>query len=133
MPATLYGSNLFLDTMFGQEGEPPAIFYVAATLEPASYLVDGDGLNEPSGGGYSRVQFPNDGEHWHSAADGYLSNLVDIIFPAATAPWGQLRHWALCDAATSGNVLFWGVMTARLIGTSGILRLPTDALMIRLR
>ena len=34
-----------------------------------------------------------------------------ITFPTATADWGTITHIAVMDAATSGNVLFFGAVT----------------------
>jgi len=34
-----------------------------------------------------------------------------ITFPTATADWGTITHIAVMDAATGGNVLFFGAVT----------------------
>ena len=34
-----------------------------------------------------------------------------VTFPSATADWGTVTHVAVMDAATAGNVLFFGAVT----------------------
>jgi hypothetical protein len=133
MPMTMYGANLTLDLLFGRTQSAPATLYVAVMYEEAGYLVEGSELDEPDGGGYARVAMPNDGIHWHETADGLASNGADVVFPTATEAWGQLRFWAICDAATDGNVITWGGMSARLILAGGNLRFPVDTLSIQAR
>lgn len=39
-------------------------------------------------------------------------NSATITFPAAGSNWGTVTHIAIFDAVTSGNMLFWGSVTA---------------------
>ena len=47
-----------------------------------------------------------------AAASGAASNAAAISFPTATASWGTVTHYALFDAASSGNMLRWAALTA---------------------
>ena len=42
-----------------------------------------------------------------------------VTFPTATADWGTITHVAVMDAATSGNVLFFGAVTTSKAIASG--------------
>ena len=75
---------------------------------------------EVSGGAYARQQVAAAG--W-TQAGGQVENAADIEFPLATASWGTVTHVAVMDAATVGNVLYWGALTqSRLIDTNDQLK-----------
>jgi hypothetical protein len=42
---------------------------------------------------------------------GTTSNKATITFPAPTANWGSITHFALYDASTAGNMLFCAALT----------------------
>lgn len=65
--------------------------------------------DELSGNGYARVQVEAD--DWNET-DGVVENDGEIEFPQATDDWGTVTHAAVMDASTSGNVLYWGPLTA---------------------
>jgi hypothetical protein len=75
---------------------------------------DAGGGTEVTGGSYARVSTaPAD---WTAAASGALENSAVITFPAPTANWGTVVAFAIMDASTSGNMLYWGdLTTARTI------------------
>jgi hypothetical protein len=47
-----------------------------------------------------------------SGNTGTTRNSVAVTFPAPSANWGVVSHFAIYDAATTGNLLFWGALTA---------------------
>ena len=117
-----YLENKFLDHIFGcgtRNFTPPSDIYVAlSTADPTD---SGGGLAEPSGGSYARIQ--TDENDWGTAASGALSNAEDILSPVATANWGTITHFALFDAASGGNMLAHGALTAsQAIGIGDRLR-----------
>lgn len=92
---------------------PPATLYLAlltgnAGLEqndPAYYGT------ELSGGGYARLAVGGaTGRTFGAYPDhnGPGVNAQDWDFAPATSDWSEATHFALMDAATAGNVLFWG-------------------------
>ncbi len=106
---TNYLENALLNLVLGGTSwTPPATVYVA--LYTASPGESGTGT-EVSGGNYARVAVPNDTTNWPTTSSGQKSNAVDIVFPMATADWGTVVAWALCDAPTGGNVLIYGDVT----------------------
>lgn len=54
-----------------------------------------------------------------SASGGSASNSGTVTFSAATSNWGTITHVAVMDAATGGNVLFWGAVTTSKTIESG--------------
>jgi len=53
-----------------------------------------------------------------AAAAGSKTNSAPITFAACTAGSSTIIGWALCDAATLGNVLCWGTCTSTVISTT---------------
>ena len=110
-----YLENKVLDHIFGKATYTASTVYVG--LSTADPLEDGSGLAEPSGGSYARVETST--SDWTAASGGLLSNANDITFPEATGSWGTCTHFALFDAATAGNMLYYGALTASKSPTSG--------------
>lgn len=69
---------------------------------------------EVTGGSYARQQVA--AANW-TQTGGAVENTAAIEFPQATAAWGEITHVAIMDAATLGNVLYWGALTTpRTVG-----------------
>jgi hypothetical protein len=101
-----YLENKLLDHVLGRVTyTPPTTVYVALFTTPVSDTGVG---TEVSGGGYARVAVANTTASWTTAANGQKSNAVAITFPKATANWGTVVAWAIFDAATGGNCLYYG-------------------------
>lgn len=110
MPITNYGASLIAQSIFGQALATPATFYVALMTATANSTSTGVSLNEPVGGSYARVAVDNLFSEW--TFDGYnlMYNTNDLSFPTATGYWGRVGYWALCDAATNGEVIAHGTL-----------------------
>jgi len=65
---------------------------------------------ECTGGSYGRVSVAQ-GAGWTSAGNA-TENAADITFPEATGSWGEVVAFALMDAETVGNMLYWGDLSA---------------------
>lgn len=116
-----YLENKLIDWLFrGQAFTPPATMYIA--LLTATTDDDGSPLTEVSGGSYARVAVTGSLANWagtqsagstvaSSGASGTTSNNNAVTFPAPTANWGNITHFAIMDASSSGNVLFYGALT----------------------
>ena len=107
---TLWGAGEILRSFFSRATTPPTDFYLAVIkdIAPTPYI-SGAEIDEPVGGGYERVAIPNDAVNWGS--DGSLhtiSVITDQVFKVATANWGVIRYWAICNAAVDGYVYFCG-------------------------
>jgi hypothetical protein len=100
-------------------GTGPANLYVALfTANPT----DVAGGTEVTGGSYARVQVVSSLANWagtqaaasttaSSGTSGTTSNNAAVTFPAPTANWGVVTGFAVFDAATVGNMLFYSALT----------------------
>jgi len=115
-----YLENKIIDWLLrGQTFTPPATAYVALLTAAPS---DTGGGTEVSGGSYARVSVSSALANWagtqsagsttaSSGTGGTTSNNGSITFPAPTANWGTVTHFAVYDASTAGNLLFWAALT----------------------
>lgn len=97
-------------------GTGPTSFYFALlTAAPA----DAGGGTEVTGGSYARVLVSSSLANYagtqgaasttaSSGSSGTTSNNNAITFAAPSANWGIVTHFAIYDAASAGNQLFWG-------------------------
>lgn len=120
MSASNYLENKLVDHIFrGQPLTPPANIFVGLLTASADDASPG---TEVSGGSYARVSVPGSLAAWagtqsagstvaSSGTSGATSNNGVITFPAPTANWGSVTHFALFDASTGGNLLFYGPLS----------------------
>jgi len=84
------------------------------------------GGTEVSGGAYARQSVT-----FTAPSPDSVSNSADVTFPIATGDWGTIVAYALFDAASAGNMLYYANLTAsREILTSDQLRFPTGQLTV---
>lgn len=106
---TTFGSGAWLSAIHGLTG-PITEYWVALALAEPGVDMDGTilaSLEPPSGSGYTRASIAVNATNF--ASDGqYLTSQVDLDFPFATADWGLPTFYALCDAATGGDIYCWG-------------------------
>jgi hypothetical protein len=67
---------------------------------------------EMTGGSYARASVTNNGVTWSNAAAGSKTNVATITFPTATANWSGITDWAVLDASSAGNMLYYGAFAA---------------------
>jgi hypothetical protein len=102
------------------EGQVRAhIFRTATFTKPTGLTIhlytaapgDAGGGTEVSGGSYASVARDPLDANWTaaSATDGLTDNAAAITYPAPTANWGQVTHFAIKDQAA--NFLFTGALT----------------------
>ena len=107
--------------------KPSAVFLGLSTGD----LTDtGSGSSEISGNGYTRVEVGFDqATVGTGAAASTTQNTSAIDFPSATGNQGTISHWALFDAAASGNMLIHGAFSAsKTIETNDVLRIAAGDL-----
>lgn len=85
----------------------PAGVYVALFTE--SPTETGSLTNELSGDGYAR-QAVTFGAPTQEGGPAQVANTAEVVFPAATDAWPEATHWAVVDAATTGNVLYYALL-----------------------
>ena len=89
--------------------EPAAVYISLHTGSPADA---NDGANEVSTGGGSLYARQASGVWTVSGVATKATNAAEVTFPVAGASWGTVSHIGIYDAATTGNLLFHGALTA---------------------
>ena len=107
--ATDYTENEILDHVLGKgtrDFTSPTALYVGLLTA----VSDGETASwtEVSGTNYARTAVT-----FGAASGGSASNSADVEFPAAgSGGWGTVTHIFIADAATAGNALFYGALSA---------------------
>ena len=83
---------------------------------------DAGGGTEVTGGAYARVAVTRATTTFAAPVDNAgsqrTSNSAAVTFPTPTAAWGTVTHFGIYDAATVGNLLYWGTLgTSRTIAS----------------
>lgn len=99
-----YWENYILDLTTGKS--PSASRYIALLTATPDDADTGSTIVEPSAMNYARIT--TTAASWNSASGGSASNAAILTSNVASGDWGTITHAALCDAATTGNVLAWG-------------------------
>lgn len=93
---------------------PSTVYMALFTVAPT----DSSGGTEVTGGSYARQAMT------FAAASGTPRKCVtsaDITFPTATANWGTVVAWAIMDASTGGNMIFYNTLpSSQIINTDGV-------------
>lgn len=110
--ATDYLENKIIDHVLRATAfaSPATVYLALFTAAPS----DAGGGTEVSGGGYARQAVT-----FVAPTNGATDNSEAVTFPAATANWGTISHWAIFDAASAGNMLIWGAWTTAKAINSG--------------
>ena len=95
---------------------PPANVYLA--LFTAAPSASGGGT-EVSGGSYARKAVSTTSQWNAPGAGGLTDNINAQVFATPTASWGTVTHFGIFDAASAGNLLFHGALTASKVINSG--------------
>lgn len=102
-----YAEKLLLDWMMttGSATRPTAWYVALYTAAPS----DSGGGTEVSGAGYARQSVTFDAA---ATPGGTTSNNNTVSFTASGGDYGTVTHIGIFDAATAGNLLWHGAMTA---------------------
>lgn len=105
-----YLENEILDHVLGggDYTRPGTVYIALYTAAPT----DAGGGTEVTGGSYARVAVTNNATNWPAASSGSKQNGTAFTFPQATANWGTVVAFGILDAASGGNLLYWGDLTA---------------------
>lgn len=117
MIASDYLENAILDHIFGGGNytRPATLYFALFTSAPS----DAGGGTEVSGNAYARVAVTNNSTNFPAATSGSKSNGTSIAFPTATGSWGTVTHYGVFDAASAGNLLVHGALTASKVIENG--------------
>jgi hypothetical protein len=137
-----YLENKIIDWLFrGQTYTPPATLHVGLlTAAPG----ETGGGTEVAGNAYARVAVASSLANWagtqaaasttaSSGTNGTTSNNGAIAFPTPTASWGTVGHFGVYDAATGGNLMFYGALNnAKTINVGDDVRFPISSLSVQI-
>lgn len=135
-----YLENKLVDQLFrGQSAPTTTTLYVGLLTAAPS---DSGGGTEVSGGSYARVAVTSSLANWagtqaaastvaSSGTGGQTSNNAAITFPTPAATWGLVTHFGIYDAASAGNLLFWGALTiSKTINQADTVTFPAASLSV---
>jgi len=125
-----YLATALLNQVFrNQNFTRPSTVYVALyTSNPTA----ADTGTEVSGGSYARQAVTFSAPSIEGGKQ-TIKNTAEIVFPIATADWGTVTHVGIRDAATGGNLLYYGPWeNARTILAGDRPRILQDSLVLTL-
>jgi hypothetical protein len=117
-----------LDHLF-KGGATPALTALS-TVYVALYTVvpsDAAAGTEVTGSSYARVAVPS--ANWTRTAS-QIANNVEIAFPAVTGSAYTVVGWAVMDASTAGNQLYWGDCSSTVMNVGDVPRFAANALTV---
>lgn len=134
--------NKIIDQVFrGQAYSFPATVYVGLFTASPSDVAGG---TEVSGNNYSRVAVTSSLANWagtqgsgttvaSTGNTGTTSNNTQITFTTPSANWGTVVAFGMFDAATGGNLLFYGTLTlAKTVNQGDMVTFPAASLSIQI-
>jgi hypothetical protein len=109
--------NLLNHVLGGPDFSRPATVYVGLfTTLPTE---GGVGGVEASGGGYARIAVTNNATNFPAASGNVKHNGTAISWPAFTQDMPTFVGAGIWDAASGGNLLYWGPFTTPRTVLSG--------------
>ncbi len=125
-----YLANKLLDHVFANSAfAPPATLYVAPATAAVLDSTTGATAPEPDHAYYSRTAVGS----WNAATLGAISNGATLNLPGSVAGLGTITTVMVLDAATAGNLLFYGALTAPVaVGAGNALQFATESLEVRI-
>lgn len=111
-----YLENKLLDHVFNDGTYTAPAAYLALCTTVPTDASTGTTIVEAAYTGYARVLIA--AADVSAAASGSKTNGNAITFAACTASSSTIIGWAICDAATVGNMLMWGTATSTVISTT---------------
>lgn len=137
-----YLENKVIDWFFrAQTFTPPAGLHVGLLTSAPS---DTGGGTEVSGNAYARQNLAPSLTNWagtqgagststSTGTNGTTSNNGIITFPTPTASWGTVTHFAIYDASTGGNLLWYGALQiAKTINQGDTVTFPAASLTVQI-
>lgn len=112
-----YLENVILDHVMsdGAFSEPANVYLALCETVPTDAST-GATLDEPEYTGYARKEIL--ASDLSAASSGSKTNSAAITFADCTSGSDTIIGFAIVDASTNGNVLYWGTVTSKVIDTS---------------
>jgi hypothetical protein len=84
---------------------------------------DAGGGTEVSGGSYARQDSSG---KWAAPSGGSVQNNAEVAFPEATADWGTVVAYAILDAVSAGNFIYWADLTeSKTVNIGAVFKFPS--------
>jgi hypothetical protein len=129
-----YGCQSWLGSLFGVYA-PITDYWLALCSEDPGPAADGvilAALEPPPASNYARQPYGTGDGNW-VVDGGYLTNLVEVVFPLPHTDWGRLSHYALADSAQDGELYAWGAFTNPQNVTTGYsMSIPVGGIVLSL-
>jgi len=124
-----------LDHLFKGGGTPAlsalsTVYIALCTDGNTDVQRDGGTFSEVSGGGYTRATCASSVFTRSGTAPAQIANNATIAFPTATGNWGTITCFYIADAASSGNVLYWGTIANIPVNTGDTPQFAAGALVV---
>ena len=104
---------------------PTTVYVALYTADPTDADIT---ANEVTGGSYARTSVT-----FAAPSNGVTTNSSDVTFPTCTAAWGTVTHIGICDALTTGNLLYHSPLdTSKTIDSGDIFKISTGNLSVTL-
>lgn len=105
-----YLENKILNYIFnaGAFTAPTNVYIALFTVAPNDA---GSGGTEVTGGSYARSGKACTTSEFATTTTGVITNVNNILFAQATAAWGTIVAFAIYDASSAGNMLYWNTLT----------------------
>lgn len=114
--------NFFLRANVTSEVSPATVYLALFTVAPT----DVGGGTEVTGGSYAREAVT-----FGAPTSGTVANTGAVTFTQATASWGTVVAMGIFDAATAGNLLYYGnLTTSKVVDTNDQLSFANGALTV---
>ncbi|MFD1627648.1 phage tail fiber protein [Azospirillum griseum] len=109
MPMSNYLRNKLLDHANGKTAYAmPTTVYLAALTSASTVSASGTEVSTTSTG-YARQAIT---ATMSVSSNGASSNATAVVFGPASSAWGTITDYAIFDAATGGNMLWFGTLSA---------------------
>lgn len=130
-----FARNKTLDYWCGSAGigAASASSFIGLWLSAIDHSASGQTPGEVNAGSYARASANNNLNTWSTAVNpGEKHNLIAINFPTATAAWGNVSCFAICDNITAGNILWWGYLdTPGAVNSGTAVQFASAAIVLR--
>ena len=135
MITTNVKNNILNNWFRGTGATLPTTLYVG--LSKTAPTEAGGNVTEPTASSYKRIAIQANTTNWTTASNGKISNAVVFRFPEATEAWttssAKITHFAIYDAQTGGNLLFYGQLSiSQEIPIGSIMEIPIGGLSTQL-
>jgi len=131
-----YLEKKLIDHTFGTGAYTAATsLWIALSTKTLTDTAVGTALNGEVGTGVTKGYNRKKCKTWtaSSPTGGDTENSQTVTFAVATAAWGTVKTFAICDKLTKGNVLCFGTLTtSKTVGSGDTAKFATGAIDVTL-